>query len=166
MKTIVLNHKMNLYYNELNEYITRINNFPNTLIIAPSNSYLIEFKNKCKHQISSQDICYIEEGNYTSKVSWRQIKSIGINYSIIGHSEKDEDINKTNLCENVKEIKISSLGEKYKSEKAEDKKAKEILENLKNFFLFLCSGFLDLQFLIYLYMDKWQLSQDKTFMKE
>ena len=33
---------------------------------------------------------------------------------------------------------------------------KEILENLKNFFLFLCSGFLDLYFMIYLYMDKWR----------
>ena len=97
MKTIVLNHKMNLYYNELDDYINRINKISNNLIIAPSNIYLIEFKNKCIHQISSQDVCYIEEGNYTSKVSWHQIKSIGINYSIIGHSEKYEDINKTNL---------------------------------------------------------------------
>lgn len=97
MKIIVLNHKMNLYYEELNEYINRINKISNNIIIAPSNIYLLEFINKCKHIISSQDICYIEEGNYTSKVSWHQIKSIGINYSIIGHSEKNEDISKTNL---------------------------------------------------------------------
>ena len=97
MKIIVLNHKMNLYYEELNTYINRINNIEYNLIIAPSNIYLLEFINKCKHKISSQDICYIEEGNYTSKVSWHQIKSIGINYSIIGHSEKNEDVFKTNL---------------------------------------------------------------------
>lgn len=96
-KIIVLNHKMNLYYEELDNYINRINKISNNLIIAPSNIYLLEFKNKCKHKISSQDICYIEEGNYTSKVSWHQMKSIGINYSIIGHSEKYEDINKTNI---------------------------------------------------------------------
>lgn len=97
MKLIVLNHKMNLYYEELNNYIDRVNNLENNLIIAPSNIYLLEFIKKCKHKISSQDICYIEEGNYTSKVSWHQMKSIGIKYSIIGHSEKYEDINKTNL---------------------------------------------------------------------
>lgn len=88
---------MNLYYEELNNYIDRINKKNENLIIAPSNIYLLEFIKNCKHQISSQDICYIEEGNYTSKVSWHQMKSIGIKYSIIGHSEKNEDINKTNL---------------------------------------------------------------------
>ena len=97
MKIIVLNHKMNLYYNELNHYIDKINGFRNNLIIAPSNIYLLEFINKCRHNISSQDICYIKEGNYTGKVSWRQIKSIGVKYSIIGHSEKNEDISKTNI---------------------------------------------------------------------
>ena len=97
MKIIILNHKMNLYYEELSNYIERINNLERNIIIAPSNIYLLEFIKKCKHKISSQDICYIEEGNYTSKVSWHQMKSIGIKYSIIGHSEKFEDINKTNL---------------------------------------------------------------------
>ena len=97
MKIIILNHKMNLYYEDLNNYIERINNLEINIIIAPSNIYLLEFIKKCKHKISSQDICYIEEGNYTSKVSWHQMKSIGIKYSIIGHSEKLEDINKTNL---------------------------------------------------------------------
>lgn len=101
MKIIVLNHKMNLYYQELDEYISRINNIDKPLIIAPSNIYLLEFIHKCKHKISSQDICYFEEGNYTSKVSWRQMKSIGVEYSLIGHSEKFEDITKTNLKLNI-----------------------------------------------------------------
>ena len=101
MKIIVLNHKMNLYYQELDEYISRINNIDKPLIIAPSNIYLLEFIHKCKHKISCQDICYFEEGNYTSKVSWRQMKSIGVEYSIIGHSEKFEDITKTNLKLNI-----------------------------------------------------------------
>ena len=92
---------MNLYYQELDEYISRINNIDKPLIIAPSNIYLLEFIHKCKHKISSQDICYFEEGNYTSKVSWRQMKSIGVEYSLIGHSEKFEDITKTNLKLNI-----------------------------------------------------------------
>ena len=35
----------------------------------------------------------IEEGNYTSKVSWHQMKSIGIKYSIIGHNERKDNLN-------------------------------------------------------------------------
>lgn len=97
MKLIVLNHKMNLYYHELDEYIEKSNCLKHNLIIAPSNIYLIEFIKKSQHKISSQDICYIEEGNYTGKVSWHQIKSLGVKYSIIGHSEKNESIEKTNI---------------------------------------------------------------------
>lgn len=96
MKRIILNHKMNLYYNELEDYIDRINKIDKQLIIAPSNIYLTEFVKKSNHPISSQDICYIEDGNYTGKVSWSQIKSLGINYSIIGHSEKNDSRDKTN----------------------------------------------------------------------
>lgn len=96
MKTIILNHKMNLNYSQVDEYIKRINKINKSIIIAPSNIYLIEFIKKCHHQISSQDVCYIEEGNYTGKVSWSQIKSLGIKYSLIGHSEKKDDIKKIN----------------------------------------------------------------------
>lgn len=92
MKLIILNHKMNLYYQDLSEYITRINKINKPLIVAPSNIYLLEFIKNCHHQISSQDICYLEEGDHTGKVSWSQIKSLGIKYSLIGHSEKQDKI--------------------------------------------------------------------------
>lgn len=97
MKKIILNHKMNLYYNELGTYLEEINKIDKNLIIAPSNIYLLEFLNKTKHQIASQDICYIEKDNNTGKVSWSQIKSLGIKYTIIGHSEKNDDIEKINI---------------------------------------------------------------------
>ena len=96
MKYIILNHKMNLYYEELDNYISEINKINKNLIIAPSSIYLLEFIKKAHHQISSQDICYIDEGNYTGKVSWKQVKHLGIKYSLIGHSEKHDDINKIN----------------------------------------------------------------------
>jgi len=87
---------MNLYYEELPKYINEINKIDKNIIIAPSSIYLLEFLNKTKHQVSSQDICYIDEGNHTGKVSWKQIKHLGIKYSLIGHSEKHDDINKIN----------------------------------------------------------------------
>lgn len=96
-KLVILNHKMTLNYNELDNYITSINKLNYNLIIAPSNIYLIPFVNKCKHKIASQDICYLENGNNTGKVSANQIKSLNIKYSIVGHNEKDTDLEKINL---------------------------------------------------------------------
>lgn len=96
MKYIILNHKMNLYYEELYDYIKEINKIDKPLIIAPSSIYLLEFLKNTHHKISSQDICYIDEGNYTGKVSWKQVKHLGIKYSLIGHSEKHDDIDKIN----------------------------------------------------------------------
>ena len=104
MKIIVLNHKMNLLYPELDNYINEIDKIKEEIIIAPSNIYLIEFLKRTHHSVASQDFCYIESGNYTGKVSWNQIKSLGIKYSIIGHSEKhdglDEINNKISICLN------------------------------------------------------------------
>lgn len=40
-KLIILNHKMTLNYNELDNYITSINKLNYNLIIAPSNIYLV-----------------------------------------------------------------------------------------------------------------------------
>ena len=96
MKLIILNHKMNLLYEDLNDYIDKVNQIDRPMIVAPSSIYLLEFINKCNHQTASQDICYIDEGNHTGKVSWKQIKHLGINYSIIGHSEKKDDITSVN----------------------------------------------------------------------
>ena len=101
MKLIILNHKMNLYYEDVDNYITNINKINRNLIIAPSSIYLIEFLKKCRHLIASQDICYIDEGNQTGKISWKQISHLGIKYSIIGHSEKHDDIDKVNTKLNV-----------------------------------------------------------------
>lgn len=136
MKTIILNHKMNLQYNELNNYIERINKINKNIIIAPSNIYLIEFIKKCRHKISSQDICYIEDGNYTGKVSWRQIKSLGIKYSIIGHSEKNDSNEKINtkleVCISNEIVPILCFGNKKKEENIIEKLTELELSSINN----------------------------------
>lgn len=124
MKIIVLNHKMNLYYEDLDQYITKINHINKNLIIAPSNIYLLEFLKKSHHKISSQDICYLEEGNQTGKVSWHQVKSLGIKYSLIGHSEKNDDLSKikakTQACLDNRITPILCFGNKTKDESIEE----------------------------------------------
>ena len=136
MKKIILNHKMNLYYNELENYLEYINKIDKSLIIAPSNIYLLEFLKNTKHQIASQDICYVEKDNNTGKVSWSQIKSLGIKYTIIGHSEKNDDIEKINTkiktCLDNEIIPIICFSNEYQDEDVTNTLDKIKVTNIEN----------------------------------
>ena len=88
MKLVVGNFKMNLTLEEVNEYINYFKgkNYPN-VVFAPSSIYLSKFvENNLK--TSSQDVSFESIGAYTGDVSAIQLKSIGIDYSIVGHSER------------------------------------------------------------------------------
>lgn len=88
-KIIILNHKMNLLYDDVPIYIDKLNklNSINNIIVCPSNIYLESFINNCYCHVGSQDVCYEENGNYTGKVSAIQLKSMGVQYAIVGHKE-------------------------------------------------------------------------------
>ena len=90
MKLIIGNFKMNLTLDEVNEYLNffKDKHYEN-VIYAPSNLYLLKFiENGFK--VASQDVSFANIGAYTGDVSALQLKSIGVNYSIIGHSERRE----------------------------------------------------------------------------
>lgn len=91
-KTVVLNHKMSLLYDELYNYIDIINNIDtdNDVIICPSYIYLEAFINNSCYLIGSQDVHYSTYENHTGEISTNQLKSLGIEYSIVGHYEKDK----------------------------------------------------------------------------
>ena len=98
-KMIILNHKMNLLYDDVMEYIVNLNNIniDKNIIVCPSYLYLESFINYCNWGIGSQDAFLEISGNYTSKVSLSQLKSLGVEYVILGHNEvndSDEIINK------------------------------------------------------------------------
>lgn len=103
-KLIILNHKMNLEYDEVLPYINKINELDtsNNLIISPSNIYLTDFINYCNWGISSQNVSEKLDGNYTGEVSTLQLKSLGIEYSIIGHYERKKYFHETNEIINKK----------------------------------------------------------------
>ena len=86
-KLIVLNHKMNLEYDEVIPYIERINNIDtnNSIVVCPSNIYLSDFVNYCNWGVGAQNIFALEGGNYTGEVSSLQLKSMGVEYSLVGH---------------------------------------------------------------------------------
>ena len=90
MKLVIGNFKMNLTLDEVNNYIDyfKDKNYPN-VIFSPSNIYLMKFiENNMK--VSSQDVSFKSMGAYTGDISAKQLKSIGVNYSIVGHSERRE----------------------------------------------------------------------------
>ena len=88
MKLVVGNFKMNLTLNEVDEYIDYFKDkkYPN-VIFAPSSIYLTKFiENGLK--VASQDVSFANIGAYTGDISSSQLKSIGVGYSIVGHSER------------------------------------------------------------------------------
>lgn len=86
MKYIIANLKMNLTNDEIIDYVEGLNTEYKNLIIAPSNIYLTKFANHVN--TCSQNHYYKESGAYTGEVSASQLKSIGVKYSLVGHSER------------------------------------------------------------------------------
>ncbi len=88
MKLVVGNFKMNLSLNEVNDYIEffKDKRYDN-VIFGPSSIYSLKFiENGFK--VASQDASFAPIGAYTGDISASQLKSIGVSYSIIGHSER------------------------------------------------------------------------------
>lgn len=97
-KLIILNHKMNLEYDEVVPYITRLNQIETkqNMIVLPSNLYLESFMNHCTWGVGAQNVHAKESGNYTGEVSVLQLKSMGVEYVMIGHYERKKYFHETN----------------------------------------------------------------------
>ena len=96
-KFIILNHKMNLEYEEVYPYINELNQLEtkNNIIVCPSSLYLEDFINHCHWGVGAQNVHDKENGNYTGEISTLQLKSMGIEYSIIGHYERKKYFHET-----------------------------------------------------------------------
>ena len=96
-KFIILNHKMNLEYEEVYPYINELNQLEtkNNIIVCPSSLYLEDFINHGHWGVGAQNVHDKENGNYTGEISTLQLKSMGIEYSIIGHYERKKYFHET-----------------------------------------------------------------------
>lgn len=140
MKLVVGNFKMNLSLDEVNEYIEffKDKRYDN-VIFAPTSIYLSKFIDN-GFKVASQDVSFAKNGAYTGDVSAHQLKSIGINYSIIGHSERrmyyDDSryVNdKLNRLLEEKIIPILCIGE-TKEEREQDITFEILSEEIENSF--------------------------------
>lgn len=101
-KLIVANHKMNMDAKEANEYLKELGNINNkNLIICPTSIYIPYFLKK-KFEVGIQNTFIHEKGSYTGEISPKQAKSLGVNYTIIGHSERRIYFNETDTLINKK----------------------------------------------------------------
>ena len=88
MKLVVGNFKMNLDSFEINEYIDFFKEKGyNNVVFAPPALYLDRFINN-GFSVASQNVGFAPKGAYTGDISAGELKSIGVNYSIVGHSER------------------------------------------------------------------------------
>lgn len=89
-KIIALNLKMNFDYEEMNHYLDVVTNKisdKNEIIFLPSSIYLSMFK-KSGYKLGAQNVYYLDKGSFTGELSPSQIKTFGIDYALIGHSNR------------------------------------------------------------------------------
>jgi triosephosphate isomerase len=89
-KIVALNLKMNLNYDEALEYVETIKNNisdAHEIIFFPGYLYLEMFK-KSGYKIGAQNVHYLDKGAFTGEISPLQLKSLGIPYVLVGHSER------------------------------------------------------------------------------
>ena len=95
-KLLIANLKMNLNYEDILEYKIVIENSDITnFIICPPNIYLDVFYSN-KYELCAQNGYHVDEGAFTGEVSFKQLKSMGVKYSLIGHSERRRIFNESN----------------------------------------------------------------------
>ena len=107
-KIIIFNWKM--YPSSLkeakelfNSILKQIKNLE--IVVAAPFIYLSEFVgliNKTKIKLGAQDVFYKDEGAYTGEISPTMLKNLGVEYIIIGHSERRKYLDETDEMINKK----------------------------------------------------------------
>lgn len=103
-KIIVLNLKMNLDYDEAQQYVELVKNKisdKHEIIIAPSFLFFEVFK-KSGYKLCAQNVHYLDRGALTGEISPLQLKTLGVSHVIIGHSERRLNFNEDNKIINNK----------------------------------------------------------------
>ncbi len=138
-KLIVGNMKMNLTLDEVKSYIEDMVD-DKDCVICPSYLYLPYFI-EAGYTVGTQSIAKYEDGAYTGEISAHQAKSLGVTYTIIGHSERREYLNeddsivraKINLALSNQLKVILCVGEtleERETSKTKDKIKHQLLEDL------------------------------------
>ncbi|MGV4529766.1 triose-phosphate isomerase [Ornithobacterium rhinotracheale] len=103
-KIVAGNWKMNKNCADAKELLLGVNSFVSSrnpkceVIVAPPATYLLNAAEifQSNAEISAQNVSEFEPGAYTGEISTDILNSIGVKYSIIGHSERRSIFGETN----------------------------------------------------------------------
>lgn len=140
MKLIVSNHKMNLTLEEIKDYVEEIESLSlvkNALVFCPSFPYLPYFQGK-NYSLGSQNVADQKMGALTGEVSVEQLKSLGVSYVIVGHSERRKILKesletiqrKTDLCLESEIIPILCIGESLDEQSVKEEILKKEIDSV------------------------------------
>ena len=108
-KVIAGNWKMNMLPNEaiafIDEFIPLVKDTQNEVILCVPYTdlfYVLLSAQNTNIKIGAQNMHWAEKGAYTGEVSAKMLKSIGVEYVIIGHSERRSYFNETDESVNKK----------------------------------------------------------------
>ena len=163
-KIVVGNIKMNMKFNEISNYLNHFKDISSkNLIICPSYIYIPYFL-KYNFYVGSQNVCKSEEGRYTGEVSAKQLSSIGVKYTIVGHSERrikmhetSEEINKKIISALDANLKVILCIGETEEEKNTNQKQKVLFEQIKESLY----GIGDLKNVIIAYEPVWSVGTNK-----
>jgi len=109
IKVFAGNWKMNMLPNEAIEYIERLTPLVQdteheVILCVPYIDlfYCLMNVQGTNIKIAAQNVHFAEKGAYTGEISAKMLKSIGVQYVIIGHSERREYFNETDESVNKK----------------------------------------------------------------
>lgn len=109
-KILIANHKMNMEAENINEYLKEISKL-NTkdVVICPTSLYIPYFLKK-KFKVGIQDTFIHDNGSFTGEISPQQAYSLGVRYTILGHSERRMYLDESDTFINKKVLQ--ALGNK------------------------------------------------------
>ena len=173
-KIIAANWKMNMTMTEtksfLKKIVPKIKNTKNDVILCLPFTNIQTLKNMAKNTkicIGAQNFYFEDKGAYTGEISSAMLKDVGVEYVIIGHSErreifKEDDLlinNKVKKALKEKIIPILCVGESLK-ERQENKTFEKIKKQLANDLLGIESS--QIKKIIIAYEPIWAIGTGKT----
>lgn len=110
MKLVVGNQKNYLTKEEVIEFVKGLGNIKNdNVIICPSFIYVNEFQN-VGVLLGGQNVSCYDSGANTGELSSKQLKSVGLNFCIVGHSERRQNQKESIMDTNIKVRKLLDNG--------------------------------------------------------
>lgn len=164
-KIIIGNMKTNMNYFDIENYIHEIEgkmDYP-AVILLPTSLYVPYFKD-LNIKLGLQNIFFENEGAYTGEILPKQAKSMGLRYSLVGHSERRKELKESNQMIN-KKIK-AGLQEKMGiilciGETLEEKVLLETEDALKRQIFTALKGIDDLKNIVIAYEPVWSIGTGK-----